>query len=464
VRYGLAALAVAVATIIRWPLNPVLDGQFPFFLPFCVVIAAAWFGGRGPGLLSVLLGSVSTWFFVLPAAMTFGGLEPLGIYQLGAFVFAGSLIAVLTGSLRMANDAIQDREAQLKFRAAAMPEILFTADSAGHIETLSERFREYTGKDLSELSPDGWMDLLHPEDRNHTAITWSAAIGGQTEFRSTCRLRGKDEIYRWFQCRAVPMQDKQHRVLRWFGVCADIDDLKRLEDTLAERTQALTRSNEDLQRFAFAASHDLQEPLRMIGVYSGLLMRNLPPDTDSDYFASQIKTGVKRMQDLIDSALEYARITTDKLETQKEIELEEALSDALWNLQAAIQESQTEIECGPLPKVRADPRMISRVFQNLVGNSIKFRGQDPPVVRISATKEGQAWVVAVSDNGIGMSMDFAQSVFEAFRRLHTKNDYPGSGLGLASVKRIIELHHGQVWVESAPGSGSTFFFTLPSAP
>jgi PAS domain S-box-containing protein len=396
--------------------------------------------------------------------MTFGGIQPLGLYQLVVFVFAASVVALLSGSLRMANDAIRDREAQLEFMAAAMPEILFTTDSAGRIETLSDRFREYAGKDLSALSSLGWMDLLHPGDRDLTLSAWRTSIADQTEFRSTCRLADKDDIYRWFQCRAVPMLDRQRRVVRWFGVCADIDDRKRLEETLAERTQALTRSNEDLQRFASAASHDLQEPLRMIGVYSDLLLRNLPSGTDSDYFADQIKTGVQRMQALIDSALEYARITTGKAETQKIVDLEAPLADALWSLQAAIQESGVEIDHGPLPEVLADSRMISRVFQNLIGNAIKFRGQDRPVVRISSKKEGGMCIVSVSDNGIGMPMAYAQSIFEAFRRLHPKNEYAGSGLGLASVKRIIELHHGRVWVESAQGSGSTFFFTLPGAP
>jgi PAS domain S-box-containing protein len=464
VRYGFAVLAVAFAVLVRWPLNAVLDGQFPFLLPFCVVTAAAWFGGRGPGLLSVVLAALFTWFFILPTSMTFTGINPLGLYQLVVFMFAGSVVALLSGSLRMANDAIRDREAQLEFMAAAMPEILFTTDSSGQIETLSERFREYAGKDLSALSPLGWMDLLHPDDRVSTINAWKTAIGGKTEFRSTCRLGGKDEDYRWFQCRAVPMQDKQRRVLRWFGVCADVDDRKRLEETLAAQTQALTRSNEDLQRFAFAASHDLQEPLRMIGVFSGLLMRNLPADTDSDYFADQIRTGVQRMQDLIDSALEYARITTNKGETRKVIDLEEPLTDALWSLQAAIQESEAQIDRSPLPKVLADPRMISRVFQNLIGNAIKFRGPERPVIRIAATKQSETCIVAVSDNGIGMAMGYAKFVFEAFRRLHPKSEYPGSGLGLASVKRIVELHHGRVWVESEPGSGSTFFFTLPIAP
>lgn len=462
-RYGFVILAVAMAVVIRWSLTSILGDRFPFILPFCVVALAAWFGGRGPGLLSVLLGALSTWFLVLSPSMAFAGTSSLGRLELVAFVFVGSVVALLSGSLRMANDAIQDREAQLEFMAAAMPEILFVANSSGHIETLSERFREYAGKDPSGLSSLGWIDLVHLDDKDLTRAAWEASIRNKTEFRSTCRLVSKDGIYRWFQCRAVPMHDKEQRLLRWFGVCADIHERKRLEEALAEQTQALTRSNEDLQRFASAASHDLREPLRMIGIYSELLIRERQGDATSRDYAAEIKSGVRRMQDLLEAALEYARITHDQPESQSVVCLEKPLSDALWSLQAAIQESDAEIDKGPLPQVIADPRMISRVFQNLISNAIKFRSNDKPVVRITAMKEGEECVVAVSDNGIGMSMEHAKFIFEAFRRLHPKSQYPGSGLGLASVKRIIELHQGRIWVESAPGNGSTFFFTLPAA-
>lgn len=395
--------------------------------------------------------------------MSFAGKQPRSLYQVVAFAFVGSIAALLTGSLRIANDAIQDREGQLESMAAAMPEILFTADSSGRVEMLSERFYEYAGKKLSDLSSFGWMDLVHSEERDLALDAWSISVRDKTEFRSTCRLRRRDGTYCWFQCRAVPMQDKQQRVLRWFGVCADIDDRKHLEDALASQTRALTQSNQDLQRFAFAASHDLQEPLRMIGIFSDLLIRSRPPSAESDYFVAQIQGGVKRMQDLIEAALEYSRITSREAETPTVIGLEEPLSNAMWNLQAAIQESGAEMKFAQLPQVIADPQMISRVFQNLISNAIKFRSQERPVIRISAEKNGDMCVVAVSDNGIGMSMDYAQYVFEAFRQLHPKSEYPGSGLGLAGVKRIIELHRGRVWVESTPGTGSTFFFTLPSA-
>jgi PAS domain S-box-containing protein len=463
-RYGLAITSAALAVGIRTSLNPVLQGRYVFGLAFCGVLATSWFGGRGPGILSVILESVATWYFIFPPAFGFSGKPDGTVFQAGVFAVVSSLIAILTGSLRKANDALQDREAYLRFMAAAMPEILFTADASGRIETLSERFLEFSGKRRPELGRLGWLDLLHEEDKEPTLKAWSASTGQQTEFRATCRLLEKSGGYRWFQCRAVPMLDKRQRVVRWFGVCADIDDHKLLQEALAKQSKALAMSNEDLQRFAFAASHDLQEPLRMIGVFSELLIRNQAQNKEASYLVAQITRGVQRMQELIQSTLDFSHIRSEDAEVMSEISLEQPLADALWGLQAAIDEAAAKIETEhPLPEVRGNSQMISRVFQNLVQNAMKFRGEEPVEVRIASRRDGETCVVSVTDNGIGMSMEYAESVFEPFRRLHPRGGYPGSGLGLASVKKIVELHQGRVWVESKAGQGCTFFFTLPLA-
>ena len=464
VRYGLAVISVAVAVGLRASLNPLLHDRFLFGLAFCAVIASSWFGGRGPGLLSVILSASASLYFVLPPPFTLLNKPNLNLIQLGVFVFIASLFAILSGSLRKANDTLQDREAHLRVIAAATPEILFTADPSGQIEILSERFFEFAGKDRTQLGPRGWLNVVHADETEAIAKAWSSSITQQTEFHSTCRFVTKEGIARWFQCRAVPMLDKHHRVIRWVGVCSDIHDHKILEEALARQTAALTRSNEDLQRFAFAASHDLQEPLRMVSLFSELLIRNQTRNQESAYLVAQITRGVQRMQELIQSTLEFSRIRAEDMEPLSAMSLEDSLSDALWSLQAAIDGSDAKIVSGPLPDVMGDSRMISRVFQNLLQNAIKFRRKDQPlVINISARSDEQTCVVSVSDNGIGLSMDYAESVFEPFRRLHPKGGYPGSGLGLTSVKKVIELHQGRVWLESAPGQGSTFFFSLPLA-
>jgi len=460
-RYGISVFAVAVAALIRWYLNPYLHAQFPFVITFCAVASAAWFG-RGPGLLAVLLGGLTTWYLILPPVLSLTK-QDVSLLQILSYVFAGCFVALVTGSLRQANDDIRDREAQLRFVAAAMPEVLFTANSAGHIESLSERFSEYTGKTLQDLGVWGWIELLSGNEKEETLANWKLAISRQTEFRSTSRLHCKDG-YRWFQCRAIPMHDQQRQVIRWFGVCADINDLMRLEGVLEEQTQALTRSNEELERFAFASSHDLQEPLRMVGALSDLLVRKYPlQDSDADYLIGQIRLGVQRMRELIDASLEYSRLVSEGVGERAAISLDLPLSEALGSLKQMIDESGAAVICQPMPSVTADSRTIARVLQNLISNAIKFRGPQSPVVRIHAVTDAGVCTVSVKDNGIGMNEESQKIIFHAFRRVHRKDEYPGSGLGLATVKRIIELHGGQIWVESSPGQGSTFFFTLPAA-
>lgn len=461
-RWGLAAVSIALAIGIRASLNQILQTRFIFILAFCAVIATSWFGGRGPGLLAVALGCLGSWYFLLPPSLNWTGKPDTSLFQAFIFTFISTLIAILTGSLRSSNDALRDSEAYLRFVAAAMPEILFTTNAEGQIETLSERFFEFSGKQRSELSPLGWLDLVHADEREATLQSWNTSLAKQSEFRSTCRLPRKDGAYHWFQCRAVPMLDKRNRVVRWVGVCADIDDHKRLEEVLAQQSAALARSNEDLQRFAFAASHDLQEPLKMIAVFSELLIRKQGQSDESSYVVAQITRGVQRMQELIQSTLEFSRIRGEDVETLSAIGLDQPLSEALWSLQSSIDEAEARILRESLPWVQGDSHMLSRVFQNLIQNAIKFRSKAPLVIKISAQSDTHTCVVSVADNGIGLSVECAEAVFEPFRRLHPKRGYPGPGLGLASVKRIVELHRGHVWVESEPEKGASFFFYVAS--
>jgi PAS domain S-box-containing protein len=395
--------------------------------------------------------------------LSFGGKMDVSLFQMMAFVFAGCFVALVTGSLRLAYDDIRDREQRLRFVAAAMPEILFTANAVGHMESLSERFTEYTRKTLADVGLWGWLELLHTEEKEETLVAWKQAVQDKAEFRSTSRLLCHDG-YRWFQCRAIPMHDKQQHVIRWFGVCADIDEHKQMEDTLEARTRALSRSNEELERFAFAASHDLQEPLRMVGVFSDLLIRKYPlEDSDSAYLVEQVRVGVQTMRELIDASLEYSVLVSEGIGERTMVNLDEPLSEALAALKETIDQARAAVICEAMPPVPADSRMMTRVFQNLISNAIKFRGAQAPVVKISAVSDGDFWTIAVKDHGIGMPEASHEIIFRAFRRLHWKADYPGSGLGLATVKRIVELHQGQIRVESSPGNGSTFFVTLPAA-
>jgi signal transduction histidine kinase len=235
-----------------------------------------------------------------------------------------------------------------------------------------------------------------------------------------------------------------------------------LEQRVLERTIELRRSNEDLEQFAYVASHDLQEPLRMINNYIQLLRQRYQDklDTSADEFLGFALDGARRMQQLINDLLTYSRVGTQRKEFVP-TSCNEALDRALANLSVAIQESNAEIARDALPKVKGDLVQLTQLFQNLVGNAIKFRGDAAPQIHIGAAQKGADWELTVRDNGIGIvEQDFAR-IFVVFQRLHSREKYPGTGIGLSVCKKIVERHGGRIWVESKPGRGTTFHFTLP---
>ncbi|MBN2505325.1 MAG: PAS domain-containing protein [Verrucomicrobia bacterium] len=256
-----------------------------------------------------------------------------------------------------------------------------------------------------------------------------------------------------------------------FGISRDITAHKLAEEALARKTEELLRSNEELEQFAYVASHDLQEPLRMIASYTQLLARRYRGrlDQDADEFIGYAVDGAARMQTLINDLLAYSRVDRrGKPFAPTDAAL--ALERALENLKVPLEDTRASIHHGPLPTVLADDVQLTQLFQNLVSNAIKFRHERPPEVHIGATlqpppagsqPETREWMFTVRDNGIGIEPEYFQRIFVIFQRLHTRDQYPGTGIGLAVCKKIVERHGGRIWVESQPGKGSTFFFTLP---
>jgi len=237
-----------------------------------------------------------------------------------------------------------------------------------------------------------------------------------------------------------------------------------LEDRVKERTVGLERSNQDLQQFAFVASHDLQEPLRMVVSYLGLLRKALHGklDADAEKYVAFAVDGATRMQTLIRDLLAYAQAGSQRPVLTR-TGLQEVVSQARYSLLESIRETGAEITAGPLPDLELDPLKMSLVFQNLFSNAIKFRQPGTkPCIHIEARTEAGVWRVSVRDRGIGFDTKYAEKIFGAFQRLHGKSEYPGTGIGLAICKRIIEGHGGRIWAEAHPGAGATFHFTLPA--
>jgi light-regulated signal transduction histidine kinase (bacteriophytochrome) len=226
--------------------------------------------------------------------------------------------------------------------------------------------------------------------------------------------------------------------------------------------QELTRSNAELEHFAYIASHDLQEPLRMITSYMQLLERRYSGklDDDASEFIGYAVDGATRMQGLINGLLAYSRVARQG-EKFKTTDCNAVVESALENLQVSIEESGTEIERGEMPIVMGDETQLVQLFQNLIGNAIKFTDNHKPKIAIHAEQRDGDWLFSVKDNGIGISSENIDRIFMVFQRLHSRKEYPGTGIGLAVCKKIVERHQGQIWVESEPGEGSTFYFTLP---
>ncbi|HSN04486.1 MAG TPA: ATP-binding protein [Nitrospira sp.] len=239
-------------------------------------------------------------------------------------------------------------------------------------------------------------------------------------------------------------------------------DLVRAQQSLEESNAELARSNADLQQFAYVASHDLQEPLRMIASYTQLLARRYKGklDADADDFIGYAVDGATRMQRLINDLLTYSRVTTQGKSFER-VDCNQLLEGVLTNLRLAVEENRAVVTHDALPVVTADGGQLGQLFQNLIGNAIKFHGEEPPRVHVSVELRNNEWQFAVRDNGIGVDPQYAERIFVIFQRLHNREDYPGTGIGLALCKKIVERHGGRIWVESPIGRGAVFYFTLP---
>lgn len=322
---------------------------------------------------------------------------------------------------------------------------------------VNQRLTEILGYPQEELLDMSWPEITHPDDVESDVQRFGRLISGEVDSYSLDKRfvhKNGSTVHTSLHVTAVRKNDGS--VDRVLAHVVDIGDR-----IVAEKV--LRRSNQDLEQLAYVASHDLREPLRKISNFTELLARKYRGrmDEKADRYIHYIVDGADRMQKLIDDLLVYSRVGRFELNRVR-TEIDTLLDKVLSDLEPLVEEHDAVIERSPLPALPADPGQISRVFQNLIQNAIKFRSERRPVIRIRAEQGDNEWIFRIADNGIGIDEFNTDRVFVIFQRLHTREEYPGTGIGLAVCKRIVERHDGRIWVESQPGSGSEFVFTLPA--
>ena len=365
---------------------------------------------------------------------------------------------------------ISERTAQLqmsetRFRGLleSAPDAMVITSSDGRIVLVNRQAEEMFGYQRHELL-DHAVEMLMPERLRDAHLKHRAAYTQDLQTRSMGRGlelygRRKDGSEFPVEISLSPLVTDEGVVVS--SAIRDVTERKQTEDALKQSCGDLARSNAELEQFAYVASHDLQEPLRAVSGCVQLLQQHYQSQLDAraEELMAHAVDGTSRMQILIHDLLAYARVTTRGRDLEP-TDCEAILKEVLNNLATAIQESGAVVTHGALPTVAADPTQLLQVFQNLLSNAIKYRGVRPPEVHIDVEHRAREWQFAVRDNGIGIEPQYFERIFGIFQRLHTHKEYPGTGIGLALCRKIIERHGGRIWVASQPGEGSTFFFTI----
>jgi PAS domain S-box-containing protein len=379
----------------------------------------------------------------------------------------GTLVTAAIRNISVRKEAekfLAQMEGKYRGLLEAAPDAMVVVNQAGEIVLLNiqaekqfgYRRNELLGQKVKNIIPEGFAERLVADGLRSKADAMAQQIGTGIELHG----RRKDGSEFPIELMLSPLASDNGILVT--SAIRDITKRKKAEVHLMQKMDELNRSNEELGQFAYIASHDLQEPLRMVASYTQLLARRYKGklDSDADEFIAFAVDGASRMQRLIQDLLLYSRVQTKGMEL-RETSSEEAFERALQNLRGSIQESGAVVTHEALPNVQADEMQLAQLFQNLVGNAIKYQGSGIPKIHVSAKMNGgNKWMFSVKDNGIGIDAQYFDKIFGMFQRLHKREEFAGTGIGLAICKKIVERHGGNIAVESQPGHGSTFSFAL----
>ncbi len=470
-KYRIAAVAVllSAASLLTLYFHVLLETgtvvSHTFYVP--IVLAAVWWKRKG-----LVVAFFSAAFLIFSNIFLRPDVATVNDYFRACLLVAVALVAVVLSEhiAKRAQKALRESEGRFRSLVESTSDWIWEVDESGVYTYASPKVKELLGYEPEEIIGKTPFDLMPADEAKRVAAEFRAVMDARKDFDRLENTNLHKEGYPVvLETSGVPIFDNKGNFRGYRGIDRDITERKKAQEQLEilnaelkRHTRELEQSNRDLEQFAHVASHDLQEPLRVVASFTQLLERRCKDNLDSDVreYMDYIVDGATRMQQLINDLLVFSRVRA-RGRPLEPADCNAVLGQAIANLGRAIQENQAVITNDELPTVRVDASQIARLFQNLIGNAIKFRSGENPCVHVSAKKEGDQWVFSVRDNGIGIESQYHERIFEIFRRLHGREEYPGTGIGLALCRRIAERHDGRIWVESQEGKGSTFCFTLP---
>ncbi len=402
-------------------------------------------------------------------------------YSVRARKFGHDELGQLTDTFNHMLTQIDERAAALglseqRYRSliAAMTSIVWTTDAEGKFNSPQSSWEKYTGQPWSEQKDWGWLNVIHPDDQEKIKKLWNKSLADHGLFEFNGRLRhATSGQHRYFEARAVPLLDKNGGVREWVGTVSDVHDRKTAEDEIrilnAEleqrvltRTSELAASTKEMEAFTYSVSHDLRAPLRHIVAFGEILLEDFAPKLEAaaqDY-VQRIMHGARNMSHLVDDLLNLAKIGRHELLRQP-TDLNLIIDEVIAELQPELAGRKVEWKIARLSACECDPGLMRQVFANLISNSVKYTGpREIAVIEIGQLALEKESPIFIRDNGVGFDMKFAGKLFGVFQRLHRDNEFEGTGVGLATVERIVRKHGGRIWAEADTEHGATFYFTL----
>lgn len=377
---------------------------------------------------------------------------------------------------RRSEQALRHSEQRYRSLVQAMSEMVWSSNAIGNELQVNPPLEEFTGLPELQVRGSGWLQAVHPDDRSRAEAAWAAAVAATTPYECEFRLRRADGEWRDIESRGIPILNPDGRLREWIGVGIDITERKRaeegirrlneeLEQRVKDRTAELEAANKELEAFSYSVSHDLRAPLRAIDGFSRILLADYATSLpeDGQEFLRDIRTNTRTMGQLVDDLLQFSKLGRQSVAKQH-IRTLDIVERCFRDLKERTEGRKIDLRISELPECWADPSLLRQVWINLISNALKYTSKREITVIEIGTRPGDnsaEQIYFIKDNGVGFDMRYAHKLFGVFQRLHRAEDYEGTGVGLATVQRVIHRHGGRVWAESAPDQGATFYLTLP---